>query len=69
MNQIFDGVYREGRNIATKNKFKGNTVYGEKIISEKGNGMNFSFFGKERKHSEKKEKTNNGKIYKLYLKG
>ena len=35
MNQIFDGVYREGRNIATKNKFKGNTVYGEKIISEK----------------------------------
>ncbi len=37
MNQIFDGVYKEGRNIATKNKFKGNTVYGEKIISEKGN--------------------------------
>jgi len=37
MNQIFDGVYREGRNILTKNKFKGNTVYGEKIIYEKGN--------------------------------
>lgn len=37
MKQIFDRVYKEGRNIATKNKFKGNTVYGEKIISEKGN--------------------------------
>lgn len=35
MRQIFDGVYREGSNIATKNKFKGNTVYGEKLISEK----------------------------------
>lgn len=37
MKQIFDHVYKEGRNIATKNKFKGNTVYGERIISEKGN--------------------------------
>jgi len=46
MNQIFSEVYREGRNIATKNKFKGNTVYGEKIISEKGN--EFRFWNPER---------------------
>lgn len=36
MNQIFEGVYREQGNIATKNKFKGNIVYGERIIVEKG---------------------------------
>ncbi len=36
MKQIFEGVYKEGGNIATKNKFKGNRVYGEKIVTEKG---------------------------------
>lgn len=37
MKQIFEGVYRIGMDIATRNKFKESKVYGEKLITEKGN--------------------------------
>ena len=35
MNEIFDGVFRDGRNLYTKNLVPGKRVYGEKIVGDK----------------------------------
>ncbi|MFH1664205.1 MAG: fibrillarin-like rRNA/tRNA 2'-O-methyltransferase [archaeon] len=36
LNQVFDGIYSDGRKIFTENAVKGKKVYGEKLISFKG---------------------------------
>jgi len=36
LNQIFQGIYFDGKRIYTKNLVKGNKVYGEKLISFQG---------------------------------